>query len=143
MTKVLTFGGNQTQRDLAYRVAKFCSKALKISRMEIIVWLEFKHGGMTHHLGRCRYQPCNPNFYHIDIRAKHPTIQTIVKTICHEMVHVKQIARKELYRKDGKDYYKGEQIFMKKRGTWNEPQEDEANTLEKSLADKAWKEGII
>ena len=67
------------------------------------------------------------------------TVERLVDTLSHEMVHVKQIAKGQLKYKGKKIYWKGKYVNHKKVSYYDHPWEHEAWKNQKFLASKVWK----
>ena len=85
-------GGNKFQRHIAETVVTQMIKALmpKMKTLEIEVQIKKLTGDAV---GWCMMEDTNREFT-IEV-ANNLTLKDLVTTICHEMVHVKQYARKE------------------------------------------------
>ena len=74
-------------------------------------------------------------------------IDKLVQTIAHEMVHVKQIAKGQLYYDKKKVFWKGKRYFPKRMSYYDHPWEIDAWRNEKFLASRVWrileKSGIV
>ena len=68
----------------------------------------------------------------------------MVTALCHEMVHVKQFARKEMVDgvETGVARWKSKTIPLD-TNYWDLPWEKEAYRMEKKLANSVWENGII
>ena len=67
-------------------------------------------------------------------------LQNFVTTLCHEMIHVKQYARKEI---NGIDLcWKGRNV-PEDTDYWNLPWEKEAYRLQKRYADEIWESDLL
>jgi len=129
MNNIETFGGVKRQRNLVTEVAHFCIEKLmpRMRSFDIEILLT-KLGGAK---GYCLMTDNNRTF-EIEIEKK-MSDQEIITTVCHEMVHVKQYARKEIT--DTKGYWKGN-IITEDQIAVMFPWETEAYRLEKYLTIK-------
>ena len=68
----------------------------------------------------------------------------MVTALCHEMVHVKQFAKKEMVDgiKTGVPIWKSKKISLN-TNYWDLPWEKEAYRMEKKLANSVWENGVI
>ena len=87
-------GGNKFQKHIAETVVTQMIKALmpRMKTLEITVNIKKLTGDAV---GWCMMEDDNREFT-IDVHNK-LTLKDFVTTICHEMVHVKQYVRKELF----------------------------------------------
>ena len=83
------------------------------------------------------------NIFEIEIDKK-LSIKDMVTALCHEMVHVKQFARKEMVDgiQTGVARWKSKTIPLT-TNYWDLPWEKEAYRMEKKLADDVWENGVI
>lgn len=130
-------GGKGYQRDIAHKTVAYCIKQLlpRHRTLDIEVKLVTIKSDAT---GYAMVGDTNRQF-EIEI-DKNQTIKEFVTTICHEMVHVKQYARKEIdgihQRWKGVDLPKGTKYY-------DYPWEIEAYDLQEDLADDIWHKGIV
>lgn len=132
-------GSTANKRDIANKVVHWCIKEMmpRMRTLEIHVALKDLKGQAY---GYCTEGDNNREFdLEID---KNLSLFDFVATLCHEMVHVKQYARREL-RCD-----KMGNTLWKRSGTFNTvayedaPWEKEAFKLEKGLALKCFEEAL-
>ena len=85
-------GGSRKQRDVAYDVASFCYNELipRIRKCEIEINIKKMKG----YEGTCI--DTDDREYEIEVN-KNQSLEDLCVTLCHEMVHVKQYVRKELF----------------------------------------------
>jgi hypothetical protein len=83
--------------------------------------------------GLC-YSTDDPHYYFIDLYKDQDT-SDMLKTVFHEMVHVKQYAKKELVYKTNYNLWKG-QKYNDIENEWNRPWEIEARKYEKLIYNK-------
>ena len=83
------------------------------------------------------------NQFEIELDKK-LSIKEMVTALCHEMVHVKQFARKEMVDgiETGVARWKSKKISLD-TNYWDLPWEKEAYRMEKKLANDVWENGII
>jgi hypothetical protein len=85
----------------------------------------------------------NNRQFFIEIDKKQ-NLKDIVTTLCHEMVHVKQYARKEMDngQTNGRARWKSKSIPMD-TNYYDLPWEKEAYRMQDKLADMCWENNII
>ena len=134
-------GGNKTQREICHKVVNHMIWQLlpRFRTLNITVNLvNIKSDA----IGYCMMQDTNREF-EIELDRK-IGIKEMVQALCHEMVHVKQYARKEMNDGivKGRARWKTKYINMD-TNYWDLPWEKEAYRMEKKLADAIWEFGII
>ena len=94
-------GGKKKERELALEVVNWCIKKMmpRMKTLEIVVSFENIEA-----YGYCMEEDTNREFT-LTIRKGLP-IQELIGTIVHEMIHVKQYARKELRNVNGRTMWK-------------------------------------
>ena len=133
-------GGNKTQREICENVAHhMISKLLpRFRTLDITInLLNIK----SEAIGFCMMQ--EKNQFEIEIDKK-LSIKEMVTALCHEMVHVKQFARKEMVDgiETGVARWKSKKISLD-TNYWDLPWEKEAYRMEKKLATSVWENGVI
>tara|TARA_Y100000114_G_scaffold94973_1_gene88344 strand:- start:316 stop:738 length:423 start_codon:yes stop_codon:yes gene_type:complete len=133
-------GGNKTQREICENVVHhMISKLLpRFRTLDITVnLLNIK----SEAIGFCMMQ--EKNQFEIEIDKK-LSIKEMVTALCHEMVHVKQFARKEMVDgiETGVARWKSKKISLD-TNYWDLPWEKEAYRMEKKLATSVWENGVI
>ena len=127
-------GGDTEIKRLTREVAEFCASSLMSKRLanSVEVWFHFKHiEGINY--GDCIWEDDDyrPRLFTMDIHwDKDPTKRDygkVLKTVCHEMVHVSQYAKGRLAL-NGKMEYKTQEEY---ENIWYEK---EAYEMEKILA---------
>tara|TARA_B100000780_G_scaffold223589_1_gene162721 strand:+ start:588 stop:1040 length:453 start_codon:yes stop_codon:yes gene_type:complete len=134
-------GGSKHQRKLCNSVIKYMIKKLlpRHRTLQVNVELTNIQDDAT---GYCMIGDNNREFY-IEIDKK-LNIKDMVVAICHEMIHVKQYARKEISDWNGLDQPKWKNnLISKDCGYWDWPWEKEAYSLEYQFADECWEKNII
>ena len=132
-------GSTKDKREIVEKAVAWCINEMmpRMKTLEIIVNLKDLKGKAY---GYCMEGDTNREF-ELEIDKK-LSLYDLVSTVCHEMVHVKQYARREL-RCD-----KMGNTLWKKRGQFNEtpyeecPWEIEAFKLEKGLALRCFEEAL-
>lgn len=94
---------------------------IKDLQISISIQYNFKNGGVCLSIDNRTFK--------IEIAHLRKT-SSMLKTLAHEMAHVKQYAKKELYETSDKTYWHGKIIDAK---YWDQPWEIEAYGLEMSL----------
>lgn len=137
MNIVSVTGGNKFQREVAEKTVAFMIERLlpRFRTLEIEVVLK----KMTDDaVGYCMMQDTNREF-EIEC-SKDLSLKDLVTTICHEMVHVKQYARKEM--SDNGFTWKRKKI-SDKTSYWDLPWEKEAYKMQDKLAQMVWDEDVL
>lgn len=130
-------GGQKFQREIAHKTVAYCIKQLLPRHRTLDIEIKL----VTIKSDATGYAMVGDTNRHFEIEIdKNQTIKEFVTTICHEMVHVKQYARKEIdgirLRWKGKDIPEGTDYI-------NFPWEIEAYDLQEDLADDIWHKGIV
>jgi len=127
MNNVICVGGRKKEREIAHDVVAWCINKMMPRMKTLDIEVEFEKLDV---FGYCALGDTNREFT-LSIQ-KGLSLYELVSTICHEMVHVKQYARKELR------YVKGATMWKKKSYVnvdYNDaPWEKEAFGLEDKLA---------
>ena len=139
-------GGTTTQKKYARSMVKFCIKTLmpRMKTLDITVKLCAPKGAM----GYCLELDDNRTF-EIEI-DRSMRLRNMLETLAHEMVHVKQYARRELH--PVHDTWCGKTYNPKKVSYWDLPWEIEAHGREVglfirwaekyNLGNKAWTQNV-
>jgi len=141
MNLVEANGGNKTQRDIAIKVVNYLCKRLMPRVRTLNIEIQFRNI-KSDAIGYCMMTDDNRTF-EIEIDKKQ-NIKTLVTTICHEMVHVKQYAKKEMDDgiRSGSARWKNTQISFDTE-YYDLPWEKEAYRLQDKLAEECWKSNLI
>ena len=120
-------GGTKNQKKYARSMVKFCIKTLmpRMKTLDITVKLKNPKGAM----GYCLELDDNRTF-EIEI-DRNMRLRKLLETVAHEMVHVKQYARRELH--PVHDTWCGKTYNPKKVSYWDLPWEIEAHGREVGL----------
>jgi hypothetical protein len=120
-------GGTKTQKKYVQGIAEFCVKNLmpRMRTLDITIKLCKPSGA----LGYCLETENNRTF-ELEIDRTQP-LRKLLETVAHEMVHVKQFARRELH--PSKDEWYGKTYNPKKVSYWDLPWEIEAHGREVGL----------
>ena len=140
MNLVEVNGGKKFQKEIAHKVVSFMIKELmpRFRTLDITVNIKKFAKSDGDAIGWCLMGDDNREF-EIEI-ANHLTIKELVTTLCHEMVHVKQYARKEMT--DDRMIWKKRQV-PEKTCYYDLPWEKEAYRLQDGLAQKVWDADIL
>lgn len=121
----------EQQQQLAYEVIGFCYNQL-MSDNDVNIFVTLEPIPTNYTYGWCQHN--HDNNYDIVVDSE-LSINTLIKTLCHEMVHVKQGAKDELvetYTGKYQRLWKGVECDIYKECS-NSPWEVEAYKLEKEL----------
>lgn len=121
-------GGKAYQKEYVKSVVEFCIKMLmpRMKSLDIAVVLKDLKGDAY---GYCLSETTRE--FEIEIDRKLP-LRKLLTTVAHEMVHVKQYARRELHGADGQAWL-GKHYNNKKVSYWDQPWEIEAHGRETGL----------
>ena len=142
MNYVTANGGNKGQRKLCEDVANFMIGKLmpRMRTLDIEINLVKLTGDVV---GWCQMNDTNREFT-LEI-SKDMKIKELVTTICHEMIHVKQYARKEMTDdlvENGQAVWRGRKVNPNTK-YYDLPWEREAYRLQDKFANLVWNEEII
>jgi hypothetical protein len=154
MTVVINIkGGSKTQKKHTRTMVEFCCKMLmpRMKTLEINVHLkDFKEdSSYGYAISSDGADPIRPREFDLEIATNDVRLRRLLETVAHEMVHVKQFARGELYEsaRTNKHRWKGKWQRSQKE-YWDLPWEIEAHGRECGLfcrwahhtgnANKAW-----
>ena len=124
---VEVIGGSKSQKQHVYKMVEFCKQKLmpKMQNLEITVNLCKPQGAM----GYCCETDDNRTF-EIEV-DKSQSLRPLLETVAHEMVHVKQYAKREL--SPDKHVWLGKTYDPEKVDYWDQPWEIEAHGREIGL----------
>lgn len=132
-------GGQRYQKDRVHSMVVFCIHSLMprmIGRLYIRIELKRNMCRNTGNLGMCYWTDTNnrPRDFTIEADASMP-LRTLLITIAHELVHVKQMARNEQKQLlvANKVKWMGKTINMDQTDYWDLPWEIEAHGREIGL----------
>mgnify|MGYP003645077297 FL=1 len=134
-------GGFKTQKELVKNVAYWAADKVLGLRLSRVVDIDYRIRRNLDADGWCIWEDegIRPREFTIDIRAEQ-TFPELILTVCHEMVHVRQMARSELKEvgiaRGGKHHYrvwKGKKISDDLEYC-KQPWETEAYELQEPLA---------
>lgn len=100
MNLIEVVGGKKKEREIAKEVVALCVKKLMPRMKTLDITVELQN---IDALGYCLEE--TPREFVLSIQ-KGLTISDLVSTICHEMIHVKQYARRELKNVNGRTLWK-------------------------------------
>lgn len=98
---VEVIGGRKKERELAYEVVNWCIRKMMPRMQTLDITVSFEN---IDAYGYCMEEDSNREFT-LTIR-KGLSIQELIGTIVHEMIHVKQYSRKELRNVNGRTMWK-------------------------------------
>lgn len=127
MISIEVTGGKAKQREYVKSMAEFCLKTL-MPRLQTID-IEIKLCTPKNAMGYCLELDNNREF-EIELDRSQPH-RRLLETLAHEMVHVKQYARRELH--PATDKWQGKIYNPKKISYWDLPWEVEAHGRETGL----------
>ena len=138
--KVYCRGGTSMQKKLAKDLARFCAEKLMTKRLaDTLTVTIFFVPDMGDLEGDCEYLDNdfggNPKQFNIHIGNEDKKLSKQLRTICHEMVHVKQYAKgemKNMWRPGRYTKYQGE-LYPDEMDYWDTPWEIEAFGRESGL----------
>lgn len=145
-------GGTKTQKKYAKSMVEFCAKMLmpRVSNLEINLHLyKFKKDdSYGYALATDDADADRPREFNVEINTD-TRLRRILETIGHEMVHVKQFARGELYQSSRTAKHRWQGVWMRsEKDYWDLPWEIEAHgrecglfvrwAEEMGLGNKAW-----
>jgi hypothetical protein len=148
-------GANVSQRKYILSAIEYCVNKLMPRMTNIDIYVKLKDIKDGEAMGYCLADPegdaernDRPRVFELEIHKKLP-LRKLLETICHEMVHVKQYARGELYEgsRVSKHRWQGKWI-QEDPDYWDQPWEIEAMGREaglfirwvesQNLANKKW-----
>ena len=142
MNYISARNGNKVQNAVARSVAQHCINKLMPRMRTLDISILFKKiPPQENTIGTCLMQDNNRTF-EIEIQ-KGLSFDEIVKTVCHEMVHVKQYARNEMTDSNWKGKLRWRNRFIKKNTSYSKlPWEREAYRKQKTLSKSYYKSKI-
>jgi len=128
-------GGTKSQKKHVRSVVKFCAEMLmpRMSNINITIKLSSLKDAYGYCLSNDYDNPSRPREFEIEVEHK-LKLRRLLETVCHEMVHVKQYARGELYQSsiNAKHRWQGKWL-AKDPNYWDRPWEIEAHGREAGL----------
>lgn len=136
-------GGTKAEREIVRKTLAFCIKTLlpRFRTLEIEVNLK---NIKTDAIGYCMTGDNPKREFELEIQ-KGLSVKDLVTTVCHEMVHVKQYARKEMTDEltcSGRATWRGRTVHPDTK-YYDLPWEKEAYKMQDTLADEIWNKGLI
>lgn len=130
-------GGTRTQKKYAKSMVEFCAKMLmpRVSNLEINLHLyKFKKDdSYGYALATDDADADRPREFNVEINTD-TRLRRILETVAHEMVHVKQFARGELYQSSKTAKHRWQGVWMRsEKEYWDLPWEIEAHGRECGL----------
>jgi len=93
MNQVIVTGGKKFERDIVEQTVAFCIRKM-MPRLRTLD-IEIKVKNLKDAMGYCMMGDTNRDF-ELEIKSG-MGMYDLISTVCHEMVHVKQYARKEIW----------------------------------------------
>ena len=142
MNYISARNGNKVQNAVARSVAQHCIDKLMPRMRTLDISILFKKiPPQENTIGTCLMQDNNRTF-EIEIQ-KGLSFDEIVKTVCHEMVHVKQYASNEMTDSTWKGKLRWRNRFIKKNTSYSKlPWEREAYRKQKTLSKSYYKSKV-
>ena len=135
--KISIKGGTKSQQKYVRSITKFCVKKLMPRMDSLELNIRLRNFGKDDSYGYCLATDdadlARPREFDIDINST-KKLRTLLETVAHELVHVKQFARGELYQSTVtmKHRWCG-RWYQRTPNYWNQPWEWEASGREKGL----------
>lgn len=136
---ITVIGGSSSQKKRVRSMVEFCADSLMPRlkhKLDIRVELKTSNGGLGENLGTCIWEDTNdrPRSFVIEASSS-VNMRTLLITVAHEMVHVKQFARNEQKHMlmVNKVKWMGKTVNTDKVNYWELPWEIEANGRETGL----------
>jgi hypothetical protein len=107
MNQVIAIKGRKKEREIAEKVVSFCIQKLMPRMKTLDIVVEFDK---IDAYGYCMQEDDSKAREYVLTIKKNLPIFELVGTICHEMIHVKQYARKELRYVNGATMWKKSKI---------------------------------
>ena len=124
---ITVIGGKPNQRKYVESIAYFCIKTLMPRMRTLNVTIKLK--SLNDAMGYC-LETDDKRTFEIEVDRK-LTLRKLLETVAHEMVHVKQYARRELH--PVHSTWCGKTVNPKKTSYWDLPWEIEAHGREAGL----------
>ena len=142
-------GGTANQKKRVISMVNFCITKLMPRMKNLEITVRLKNLSSQGVYGYCMADPDGdaerhdrPRSFELEIH-KDMTMRKLLETVAHEMVHVKQYARGELYQGIRVNKYRWQGKWVGNMDYWDEPWEIEAHGREAGLFIRwAEKEGL-
>lgn len=135
---IVVTGGSASQKRRVQSIAEFCVKKLmpRIQNLNVVIKLKDLKGdayGYCLAVNEDGERLDRPRLFEVEVHKKMP-LRKVLMTVAHEMVHVKQYARGELYQgvRVNKHRWQGKWISDNVK-YWDQPWEIEAHGREIGL----------
>ena len=128
-------GGTASQQKHVKSIVKFCAELLmpRITNLDIHIKLTQLQDAYGYCLSNDYDCPSRPRQFELEIH-KGRRLRRLLETVCHEMVHVKQYARGELYESTIQNKHRWQGKWLAKDPEyWDRPWEIEAHGRECGL----------
>ena len=132
-------GGSKSQKQYITSIVNFCIKKL-MPRLDLDIVVKLTDLSKQNVYGYCNADPegdagrlDRPRAFEIEVHSK-LTLRRLLETVAHEMVHVKQYARGELYQGSRVNKHRWQGVWLDKDPDyWDQPWEIEAHGRECGL----------
>jgi len=129
-------GGKQYQRKYVKSITEFCLKKLmpRMKDIDIVIKLkDLKGNAYGYCLAIDGPRADRPREFELEVDSK-VTLRKLLTTVAHELVHVKQYARGELYESERQGKHRWQGTWLNKEPDyWDQPWEIEAAGRETGL----------
>lgn len=130
-------GGTKSQQKYVKSITEFCVKHLMPRMKNLELNIRLRDFGKDDSFGYClatnEADPARPREFDIDINRK-VRLRLMLETVAHELVHVKQFARGELYQSSMTAKHRWQGKWLNKNlSYWDLPWEIEAHGRETGL----------
>ena len=130
-------GGSKSQKKYVKSMINFCAKKMMPRMKNLEFNVHIKNFGRDDSWGYCiptdYADPNRPREFDIDIN-KQAKLRRLLETVAHEMVHVKQFARGELYESTRRNKHRWQGKWLNTDPKyWDQPWEIEAHGREVGL----------
>tara|TARA_B100000941_G_scaffold209640_1_gene153426 strand:+ start:533 stop:1015 length:483 start_codon:yes stop_codon:yes gene_type:complete len=139
MNNIEVVGGSITQKKYIKSMAEYCCEMLMPRMKSLDIEIHVKDFKKDDNYGYAWpvEDSLNPRSFELEIN-KHKRLRRVLETVAHEMVHVKQFARNELYEPSAKQgsRWRGEWFSPRQKCVkdyWDQPWEIEAHGRECGL----------
>jgi hypothetical protein len=130
-------GGTKSQKKYVRSITKFSVKLMMPRMHSLELNIRIRSFGKDDGYGYCisadGEDQARPREFNIDVNSK-LKLRTLLETVAHELVHVKQFARGELYQSSVTMKHRWQGKWYKRTPSyWNQPWEIEAHGREPGL----------
>ena len=139
MNNIEVVGGSKTQKKYAISMAEYCCRMLMPKMRTLEIEIKVKDFGKDENYGYAvpLDDGIHPRYFEVEVN-KNVRLRRFLETVAHEMVHVKQYARNELYESSAKKQHRWHGKWLSNRSKhvkdyWDNPWEIEAHGRECGL----------